>query len=60
MNKIYSSVLLFNSKLIFLPKTSALDIVVVSCGCVWEGKRLGNFAATLSGQTSPVKIKVTT
>ena len=43
-----------------LPEISALDIVVVSCGGVWEGKRLGNFAATLSGQTSPVKMKVTT
>ena len=35
-------------------------MVVVSCGGVWEGKRLGNFAATLSEQTSPVKMKVAT
>ena len=35
-------------------------MVVVSCGGVWEGKRLGNVAATLSGQTSTVKMKVST
>ena len=44
---------------LFLPEISALqiDVASVSCGGVLEGKRLGNFAATVSGQNSPVRMK---